>query len=445
MTSQLSKPDTAPKITQSEIHSGMDRQAWAENLIRQLPANHDGRNSWLLNYGRGEEARNRRTQRDLTFNEESQAINPPSIPAQSTLKPVAWRYQLADMRIWHNGVPDEYTDWHWKVSEHEPNAGEGMRNVTPLYEHPPAIPPQGGSAQLQKSQAKEPEASGGLCAIAPRAVQVGEPTRIGAVVGDQEAAEPSLIPKLIVSLGRMADRLRRMGELDVEMGVPVSLVRGEADLLAKRVEELRASVPPQDAHAQRPTTDREVLAKIIFDAIPFDGIGQAKPRWVPGGNSIRQDEARHCADSILAVCVLPVTPQNDPAQGQPKYQAQYNDDFNIATGSSGSLKYVATVTPHEWVSEVRDFLQDIVGGAEVTERSREHAKEFVARLESPNHFQEAPAPQDSTVRSNNRELAAAFCRSSFQKMFELNDERTEAYIDVIAELLDHATEFTATK
>jgi hypothetical protein len=26
---------------------------WAEGLIRQLPANHDGRNSWLLNYGTG--------------------------------------------------------------------------------------------------------------------------------------------------------------------------------------------------------------------------------------------------------------------------------------------------------------------------------------------------------------------------------------------------------
>jgi hypothetical protein len=26
---------------------------WAEGLIRQLPADHEGRNSWLLNYGSG--------------------------------------------------------------------------------------------------------------------------------------------------------------------------------------------------------------------------------------------------------------------------------------------------------------------------------------------------------------------------------------------------------
>ena len=31
-------------------------QKWAEGLISQLPDTHDGRNSWLLNYGAGEEA-----------------------------------------------------------------------------------------------------------------------------------------------------------------------------------------------------------------------------------------------------------------------------------------------------------------------------------------------------------------------------------------------------
>jgi hypothetical protein len=30
---------------------------WAEGLILQLPEHHDGRNSWLLNYGQSDEAK----------------------------------------------------------------------------------------------------------------------------------------------------------------------------------------------------------------------------------------------------------------------------------------------------------------------------------------------------------------------------------------------------
>jgi hypothetical protein len=38
-------------LTGAEVQSGLDRVRWAEGLIRQLPADHDGRNSWLENYG----------------------------------------------------------------------------------------------------------------------------------------------------------------------------------------------------------------------------------------------------------------------------------------------------------------------------------------------------------------------------------------------------------
>ena len=34
-----------------EVQSGLSRVRWAEGLIRQLPEDHDGRNSWLMNYG----------------------------------------------------------------------------------------------------------------------------------------------------------------------------------------------------------------------------------------------------------------------------------------------------------------------------------------------------------------------------------------------------------
>lgn len=39
-------------LTPAELQSGHDRVRWAEGLIRQLPEDHDGRNSWLLNYGK---------------------------------------------------------------------------------------------------------------------------------------------------------------------------------------------------------------------------------------------------------------------------------------------------------------------------------------------------------------------------------------------------------
>ena len=41
------------RLSASEVLSGYDRVKWAEGLIRQLPETHDGRNSWLLNYGTG--------------------------------------------------------------------------------------------------------------------------------------------------------------------------------------------------------------------------------------------------------------------------------------------------------------------------------------------------------------------------------------------------------
>ena len=39
------------KLSGFELQSGLDRVRAAEGLIVQLPLEHDGRNSWLLNYG----------------------------------------------------------------------------------------------------------------------------------------------------------------------------------------------------------------------------------------------------------------------------------------------------------------------------------------------------------------------------------------------------------
>lgn len=54
-------------LTKAEIQSGLDRQRAAENLILQIPKPHDGRNTWLMNYGIGEEAKTLRAARGLEF------------------------------------------------------------------------------------------------------------------------------------------------------------------------------------------------------------------------------------------------------------------------------------------------------------------------------------------------------------------------------------------
>lgn len=62
------------KLTPAEIQSNHSRQKWAEGLILQLPVGHDGRNSWLLNYGVGEEAVKLRRERGLWFDPEFNAV-----------------------------------------------------------------------------------------------------------------------------------------------------------------------------------------------------------------------------------------------------------------------------------------------------------------------------------------------------------------------------------
>lgn len=59
--------------TPHEVQSRTSRVRHAELLIVQLPSDHDGRNTWLLNYGIGKEAQMLRDQRGIKFNYETQA------------------------------------------------------------------------------------------------------------------------------------------------------------------------------------------------------------------------------------------------------------------------------------------------------------------------------------------------------------------------------------
>jgi hypothetical protein len=66
-------PVATISLTAAESASSMSRVKWAEGLILQLPEAHDGRNSWLLNYGIGEAAIALREGRGCGFDAVTQA------------------------------------------------------------------------------------------------------------------------------------------------------------------------------------------------------------------------------------------------------------------------------------------------------------------------------------------------------------------------------------
>lgn len=83
MTTPTDRRATEIKLTAAELQSGHDRVRWAEGLIRQLPSDHDGRNSWLLNYGKSEEAVRMRLKRDIRFDSRVQAAHGPDMEPAS--------------------------------------------------------------------------------------------------------------------------------------------------------------------------------------------------------------------------------------------------------------------------------------------------------------------------------------------------------------------------
>lgn len=72
------------ELTPAEIQSNHNRVQWAEGLIRQLPETHEGRNSWLLNYGHGADVEAMRD-RHPTYREKEKrrALKTPS-PGEAT-------------------------------------------------------------------------------------------------------------------------------------------------------------------------------------------------------------------------------------------------------------------------------------------------------------------------------------------------------------------------
>jgi len=61
------------KLNDAELQSNHHRVKWAEGLILQLPKEHDGRNSWLLNYGICKESVALRKKLNLLFDDGTQS------------------------------------------------------------------------------------------------------------------------------------------------------------------------------------------------------------------------------------------------------------------------------------------------------------------------------------------------------------------------------------
>ena len=78
---------TIIKLSKMEIQSNHDRVKQAELLINQLPEDHEGRNSWLMNYGIAGPAnrirmfdnvkrkKNNYSPRELVWNFETECLN----------------------------------------------------------------------------------------------------------------------------------------------------------------------------------------------------------------------------------------------------------------------------------------------------------------------------------------------------------------------------------
>lgn len=61
------------KLNAAERQSGLDRVRYAELLISQLSPIHDGRNTWLLNYGTGDEAKEIRIRNGIDWDPETRS------------------------------------------------------------------------------------------------------------------------------------------------------------------------------------------------------------------------------------------------------------------------------------------------------------------------------------------------------------------------------------
>lgn len=71
------------RLNVAEIQSRFDRVQFAERLIQQLPASHEGRNTWLMNYGICQNAHQLRQMMGIEWDEATQSAK--TIPDSKSL------------------------------------------------------------------------------------------------------------------------------------------------------------------------------------------------------------------------------------------------------------------------------------------------------------------------------------------------------------------------
>ena len=94
----------------------------------------------------------------------------------------------------------------------------------------------------------------------------------------------------------LAQKAKQMREI-VEIYVPEGYANAKEFIRDCGFEQVDRS-PAWDASWNRSYEPVETRAKEIYDGFIYDGPGK-KPAWTPGGNGIKQDEARHMARKEL--------------------------------------------------------------------------------------------------------------------------------------------------
>ena len=73
MSKESETMSTKIRLTNIEAETNYTRVHWAEMLMEQLPDDHNGRNSWLINYGRGQEANRNRDENGFEWSSKTQS------------------------------------------------------------------------------------------------------------------------------------------------------------------------------------------------------------------------------------------------------------------------------------------------------------------------------------------------------------------------------------
>lgn len=104
---------------------------------------------------------------------------------------------------------------------------------------------------LYQSQAKEPEASGGLCTDAPHAVRVGEPARAG-TLSWPALGRTSNVSELGVTAGETAPNSDCLSPAEGEdhFHEVLTSIKAELDSAEREVKELREMVERRDAQVE---------------------------------------------------------------------------------------------------------------------------------------------------------------------------------------------------